>query len=196
MSQLDVFPAASSARRSLSRTAYILFGIGAALLICGAVTAGTASATRNPGTFPYALAGGVACAGLAGLTAGTATLSQLRQPIQVEVSPYRLVWREGKRTATLIYDEVVRVELVKGHKKLRDGSLMTFPVVRFIESDGEMMEFDVTFEDQGRLHRSRFDSRAITSTVLPYLPQHIVLAPTLDEFLRSGEVDIDLLPDQ
>ncbi len=193
--QAEIFAASARARREISRSAYIRFGIGAALVIIGAAVASVAfAASGAPRTPVLALAGGLACAGLAGLLTGLVTLAALQQPIQVEVTPHRLVWREGRRIATLEYDEVVRVELVKAAKRERNGLLMEYPVVRFIENDGEMMEFEVTFEDRGMVHHARFDARAVTRAVLPYLPSHAVIAPAVTEFVQTGEVDIDLLP--
>ncbi len=190
-----IFTASARARRAISRSAYIRFGVGAALLIAGAAALSiTLAASESPRTLVLILAAGVGCAGVAGLLAGMVTLAGLRQPIQVEVSPYRLVWREGSRTATLEYDEVVRVELVKGAQSMPGGYTLEVPVVRFIENDGEMMEFEVTFEDRGMVHHARFDARAITQAVLPHLPGHAVIAPAVTEFVQTGEVDLDLLP--
>jgi hypothetical protein len=141
-----------------------------------------------------ALAGSIACAGLAGLIAGVITLGRVRQAIHVEVTPYRLVWREGPRSAVLEYDEVVRVDFVRDAKTVRGGAVLEYPVIRFVEEDGEAMEFEVTFEDRGFIHQALFDARGIASAVLPHLPQHVIVSPALDEFLQTGEVDIDLLP--
>lgn len=191
----QVFTASPRARRAISRNAYIQFGVGAALLIAGAAAFSIMLASgRSPRTLLLALAIGVSCAGAAGLLAGMVTLAGLRQSIQVEVSPYRLVWREGRRTATLEYDEVVRVELVKGAESMPGGFTLEYPVVRFIENDGEMMEFEVTFEDRGMVHHARFDARAIAQATLPHLPPHAVIAPAVTEFVQTGEVDLDLLP--
>ncbi|MBN1120356.1 MAG: hypothetical protein JXJ17_04710 [Anaerolineae bacterium] len=192
MANPEIFPAAASARRSISRTAYLLFGIGAGLMGCGATVFGMTTAANRSTTWSVALSGGIACAGVAGLIAGIVTLARLRQAIQVEVTPHRMVWREGKRTATLEYKDVIRVDFVKG-QETRGEFTLEYPIVRFIESDGEMMEFDVTFEDRGMIHKSRFDARGITATVLRYLPPHVVITPTLDEFVQTGEVDLDLL---
>jgi uncharacterized protein (DUF58 family) len=196
MAQHQVFPAASSARREISRNAYLLFGAGAALLICGASGLGITFAGENVNALPLALAGGVLCAGLAGLLAGLTMLTRLKQHMQVEVTPYRLVWREGRRIATLEFDEVVRVEIVRDARRTRRGTTYLYPLVRFIENDGEVMEFEVTFEDRGHIHLSRFDARAIAAAVLPHLPPHVVISPTLHDFIQSGEVDIDLLPER
>jgi hypothetical protein len=192
MANPEIFPAAAPVRRSISRTAYLLFGIGAALMGCGATVFGVTIAVNRSTNWSIALSCGIACAGVAGLIAGIVTLARLRQAIQVEVSPYRLVWREGKRTATLEYKDVIRVDFVKAQEP-RGEYTLEYPIVRFIESDGEMMEFDVTFEDRGMIHKSRFDARAITAAVLRYLPPHVVITPTLDEFVQIGEVDLDLL---
>jgi hypothetical protein len=192
MANPEIFPAAAPARRSISRTAYLLFAIGAGLLGCGATVFGVTVAASRSSTWSTALSGGIACAGIAGLIAGMVTLARLRQAIQVEVTPHRLTWREGKRVATLEYKDVIRVDFVKG-QETRGEYILEYPIVRFIESSGEMVEFDVTFEDRGMIHKSRFDARAITAAVLRYLPPHVVLTPTLDEFVQTGEVDIDLL---
>ncbi len=194
--QREIFPASGSARRSISRTAYLFFGGGVGLLTCAAITIGVSFASGSPPNFIVIAASGIACAGIAGLVGGIVTLAGLRQAIQVEVDPYRLVWREGRRTATVEYDDVVRVELVKDHDQRRGDITVTYPVVRFIENDGEMMEFEVTFEDRGMIHQSRFDARAITAAVLPHLPAHAVVAPAVKEFVRTGEVDTDLLPER
>ena len=188
----EIFPAAAPARRSISRTAYLLFGVGAGLMGCGATVFGVTVAASRSNTWSVALSGGIVCAGIAGLIAGIITLARLKQAIQVEVSPHRLIWREGQRVATLEYKDVIRVDFVKAQEQHGEYT-MEYPVVRFIESSGEMMEFDVTFEDRGMIHKSRFDARGITAAVLRYLPDHVVLTPTLDEFVRTGEVDLDIL---
>jgi hypothetical protein len=192
MRQAQIFPAAPSAKRSISRAAYGFFIGGTALLVIGMVALGVtfAASTENP--LPtVAAAGGLICAGGVGLVIGTGTLLRLRQPIQVEVTPDRLVWREGTRSATLEYDEVERVELVKDQERHPGGLALEFPVVRFVEDDGEMIEFEVSFEDRGLEHRARFDARAITAAVLPYVRSRAVVAPTVDEFVNTGLVDVD-----
>jgi hypothetical protein len=197
MSQTEVFPASVDARRAISRRAYILFGVGVALLMCGASVIGISFASSgSPPSFLVGIAGAVSCAGVAGFIIGIVTLSRMRQLIQVEVSPHRIIWREGGKVATTEIGDIVRVELVKDYEQKRGGFTMAFPVIRFIETSGEMMEFEVTFEDRGFVHHSRFDARAIAREVMRYLPQHVVTSPTLGEFLRSGEVDIDLLPER
>lgn len=192
--QDDIFPASLSARRAISRRAYLLFAAGAAMLVCGG--AGVSIAIAGGGATDTAMILGavVGIVGLSGLIAGLVTLVRLQQPIRVEVSPYRLVWREGRKTATIDFSKVVRIELVKDQEARRGTFDLEYPVVRFIENDGEMMEFDVTFEDRGNIHSSRFDARGITAAVLPHLPQHVVIAPTVSEFVHTGEVDLDLLP--
>jgi hypothetical protein len=197
MQQTQVFPAAASAKRAISRTAYLLFVVGVGLLVCVAIAFGVSAAQPEPPTIVFrTVVAGVGCAGLAGLLVGVATLVRLRQPIQVEVTPYRLIWREGKRTATLEYDEVERVEMVRQHKKVRGNLEMDFPIVRFVEDDGEMMEFECSFEDRGLIHRSRFDTHAITSSVLPYLPDTAIVDQAVSEFVQTGTVDIDRLAEQ
>ena len=114
----------------------------------------------------------------------------------MEVTPYRLIWREGRRTATLEYGEVERVEMVRRHKKLRGNLEMDYPIVRFIEDDGEMMEFECSFEDRGLIHQSRFDTHAITSSVLPHLPDTAIVDQAVGEFVQTGTVDIDRLAEQ
>lgn len=193
---MEIFPASASARRGISRRAYLFFGIGVGLLTCAATGIGASFASGSPPNFIVIAASGIACAGAAGLVGGVVTLARLRQSIQVEVDPYRLVWREGRRTATVEFEDVVRVELVKDRDQQRGDIVVTYPVVRFIENDGEMMEFEVTFEDRGMVHPGRFDARAITTAVLPHLPAHAVVAPAVEEFVRSGEVDTALLPDR
>ena len=197
MSQTEIFPASADARRAVSRRAYIFFGIGAALLICGASGAGVSFATSSdPPPALVGVAAALGCAGLAGLIVGTVTLARLRDLHQVEVSPHRIVWREGSKVATTELSDIVRVELVKGQREKPGGFVMSFPVVRFIETSGDLMEFEVTFEDRGFIHHSRFDARAIAEAVMRSLPQHVVTSPTLAEFIRTGEVDIDLLPER
>jgi len=197
MSQAEIFPASANARRAVSRRAYIFFGIGAALLICGASGAGVSFASSShPAPVLVGVAAALSCAGLGGLIVGTITLARLRDLHQVEVSPHRIVWREGSKVATTELSDIVRVELVKGQREKPGGFVMSFPVVRFIETSGDLMEFEVTFEDRGFVHHSRFDARAIAAEVMRYLPQHVVTSPTLAEFIRTGEVDIDLLPDR
>jgi len=197
MPQTEIFPASADARRAVSRRAYIFFGIGVALMVCGATGAAVAFATSSdPPPYLVGVGAALGCAGLAGLIVGTVTLARLRDVHQVEVSPHRIVWREGSKVATTELSDIVRVELVKGHREKPGGFVMSYPVVRFIETSGDMMEFEVTFEDRGFMHHSRFDARAIAAEVMRYLPQHVVTSPTLGEFIRSGEVDIDLLPDR
>lgn len=194
MSQAEIFPASHAARRAISRRAYLLFAAGAALLACGGAGASIAIAgSGEPGPVVI-LAAVVGVFGLTGLIAGLVTLVRLQQPIRVEVSPYRLVWREGHKTAAVEFGKVVRVELVKDREERRGTFDIEYPVVRFIENDGEMMEFDVTFEDRGEIHAARFDARGITAAVLPHLPRHAVIAPAVSEFVHTGEVDLDLLP--
>ncbi len=196
MTQQHIFPASASAWRSISRTAYILFGVGVALTACGATTFAVAFAGgSSPASGLLLASGAIGCVGVAGLVVATVMLARLRQPIQVEVTPHRLIWREGKRIATLEYEEVERVELVKDSQLFPGGLVLTYPVVRFIENDGEMMEFEVAFEDRGMVHHSRFDGLGIARAAVPYLT-HAVISPALDEFLRTGEVDVDALPER
>jgi len=123
-------------------------------------------------------------------------LPRLRQPIQVEVTSDRLVWREGTRSATLEYAKVERVELVKDREHHPGGLVLEFPMVRFVEDDGEMMGFEISFEDRGLVHRARFDGRGIAAAVLPFVHPHAVIAPAVDESLSTGLVDIDGLPER
>jgi hypothetical protein len=197
MQQTQVFPASARAKRAISRTAYLLFVVGVGLLVCVAIAFGVTVAQSEPPTTLFrTVVAGVGCAGLAGLLVGVVTLVRLRQPIQVEVTPYRLIWREGRRTATLEYGEVERVEMVRRHKKLRGNLEMDYPIVRFIEDDGEMMEFECSFEDRGLIHQSRFDTHAITSSVLPHLPDTAIVDQAVGEFVQTGTVDIDRLAEQ
>lgn len=192
----QTFPASARARRAISRNAYLLFGAAALLLICGAVAAAVSLAAAQDNRTPVlVLAGGLLCVGGAGLLGAIAMLTRLRQPIEVTVSPHRLVWREGSRTATTNFEDVVRVEMVKDREQRRDVVLV-FPVVRFIENDDEMVEFEVEFEDRGYIRHARFDARGITRAALPHLPQHAVVAPAVREFVQTGEVDLDLLPER
>jgi hypothetical protein len=197
MQQTQVFPASARAKRAISRTAYLLFVVGVGLLVCVAIAFGVTVAQPEPPTTLFkTVVAGVGCAGLAGLLVGVVTLVRLRQPIQVEVTPHRLIWREGRRTATLEYGEVERVEMVRRHKKLRGNLEMDYPIVRFIEDDGEMMEFECSFEDRGLIHQSRFDTHAITSSVLPHLPDTAIVDQAVGEFVQTGTVDIDRLAEQ
>lgn len=193
----QVFTASASARRTISRNAYLLFGVGAALLICGAAASSVWFATgRTKSGVILALAAGIGCAGAAGLLVGLVMLARLQQPMQVRVTPHRLIWQEGKRKATVDFADVVRVELVRDREQRRSGETVEFPIVRFIENDSEVVEFEVPFEDRGVVRRARFDARGITQAVLPHLPPHAVIAPTVKEFAQTGEVDLDLLPER
>lgn len=195
----QVFPAAIGAKRKISRSAYLLFIAGVGLLGCSAVVLAITFADTErlaPSNILVATIIGLGCVGLAGLAAGIATLIRLRLPIEVEVTPHRLIWREGKRLATLEYEEVERVDLVRGEKRMRGSTIVNFPVVRFIENDGEMMEFEISFEDRDYVYHSRFDARAITEAVLPYLQQQAVIAHEVDEFVHTGMIDIDHLPER
>ncbi|MGF1504821.1 MAG: hypothetical protein ACFB51_06745, partial [Anaerolineae bacterium] len=62
-----------------------------------------------------------------------------------------------------------------------------------IEDDGEMMEFEVSFEDRGYRHQGRFDALAITREVLPNIKQRAVISTAVEEFVQTGTVDIDSL---
>lgn len=197
MSQTNVFPAAPEARRNITRLAYRLFTIGTGLLAIGVIAiAVSLAATAAPSTATIAAYGGIACTGGIGLIVALTVLLRVRQPIQVEVTPDRLIWREGPRIATLEYDEVERIELVRDRKRHRDGSMIQFPVVRFIENDGEMMEFEISFDDHGKVHYGRFDAHAITQAVLPYLRNQAMVSPMVDEFVSTGMVDIDGLSER
>ncbi|GAB4475057.1 MAG: hypothetical protein Kow00124_15650 [Anaerolineae bacterium] len=197
MANVQVFHATAAARREISRRAYLLFAGGAGALVCSAILIPLLLVSSEGALTPIlAVPGALSCAGLGGLIGGIVMLTRIQQAIQVEVTPHRLIWREGRRIATLEYDEVERVELVRARKATPEGAVMSFPVVRFIENDGEMMEFEVTFDDRGMIHRSRFDARAIAAAVLPYLPAQAVIAPAVTEFIQSGEVDIEGLPER
>jgi hypothetical protein len=197
MAQTQVFLAAADARLGISRTAYILFAVGVGLVACAATVLAVSFASGPaPPRLLITASVGLGCAGGVGLLAGLATLFRLRQHIRVEVTPHRLTWREGRRIATLEYEEVERVELVRGSKGMREGRVMFYPVVRFIEDDGEMMEFEVSFEDRGMFHHARFDARAITGAVIPHLRQRALVAQAVEEFVRTGTVDIDRLPER
>jgi len=197
--QPEVFPAAFRAKRNISRRAYTLFGLGAFLMALGGIILAIAFAFAsqpNPVLVIFAILSLVA--GLASLIVAALNLASLQQSIQVEVDPHRLIWREGKRTATLEFAEVERVIMVKDYRKFSEDFTMTYPVVRFIENDGEMMEFEVAFEDRGYTHPSRFDTRGITQSVLRHLRSRskIDISPAVDEFVRAGVIDVDQLPDR
>ncbi len=197
MTQAQICPAAVTAKRAISRLAYLLFTFGVGLMLCGAITgAATFASGSEPSPLSISLVVGSVCLGGIGLVAGIITLARLRQPIQVEVDPYRLIWREGNRYATLEYEEVERVEMVKGAKKIQGGYILEYPIVRFIENDGEMIEFEASFEDRGMAHHTRFDTLSITRAVLPYLRKNVVIAHAVEEFVQSGMVDIDSLPER
>jgi hypothetical protein len=188
----QVFPAGPEAKTSITRLAYRYFVGGAGLLIMGVIALAVSIASQM--TLPVYLVGlfsAISCAGAAGLVIAVMTLFRLRQPVQVEVTPYRLTWREGPRVATLEYNEVERVDLVRDKIPARGGGEINFPVVRFIEDDGEMMEFEVSFDDEGTIRHGRFDAHAITQAVLPYVKDHAVISAAVDEFVRTGFVDID-----
>lgn len=192
-----IFPAGPQAKRSIARRAYLYFGTGAALIACGssALIAITASASAPPPVL-LTLAAGIGVLGGIGLVAGIVTLARLQMPIQVEVTPHRLIWREGNRFASLEFDEVVRVEMLRQGVSMSTGIVVYYPIVRFIEGDGEMMEFEVSFDDRGYRHLARFNTQGLTGAVLPYLGDSTVIAPSVVEFVRSGLVDIETLPDR
>ncbi len=196
MRQAQVFPAGPTARQEISRGAYRYFVGGAGLMVIGAIMLAVTLATSQSGSIFRAVSVALLCVGGVGLFMAINTLLQVRQRYQVEVTPERLIWREGPRIATLEYDEVERVDLVRGQRRHESGGVVEYPVVRFIEDDGEMMEFEVSFEDRGMVHHARFDARAIAEAVLPYIRSHAVVASAIDELLRTGEVDIDALPER
>jgi hypothetical protein len=136
------------------------------------------------------------CVGTLGLFLAVNTLLQLRHRFVVEVTPNRLLWREGPRIATLEYEEVERVELLKTQRRHETGNILEYPVVRFVESDGEMMEFEVSFEDRGMVYHAQFDARGITAAVVAHVRSHAVITPDVEEFINTGEVDIDSLPER
>ncbi len=192
-----IIPAGPEVRRSITRLAYRIFTIGTGVLVIGAIGVAVSLATsQRPSTGLIVAFTGLACVGSAILMAAVSVFLRVRQPIRVEITPDRLIWREGPRIATLEYDEVERVEMVRGHRRTREGFVVQFPVVRFIENDGEMMEFEVSFDDHGRVYYGRFDAQAILEAVLPYLRQQAVIAPAVDEYLTTGMVDIDGLAER
>lgn len=135
--------------------------------------------------------------GLILLVVGVLNLGRLQQPIQVEIDQHRLIWREGGRSATLEFAEVEKVLMVKDQKPVTEDFTLAYPVVRFIENDGEMMEFEVTFEDRGFTHHGRFDTLNITKTVLRHLQgQRIEVSQQVQDYIRSGLIDIDSLPNR
>lgn len=197
-SQAEVFPAAFRAKRAISRRAYTLFGLGAAMMgVTGILIAISFAVSSTPNILLIAMGAVVFTLGLILLVIAIINLSRLQQPIQVEVDPHRLIWREGSRSATLEFAEVERVMLVKDHKAVSEDFTLAYPVVRFIENDGEMMEFEVTFEDRGYTHHGRFDTLSITRTVLGHLQgRNVDVAPQIQDYIRSGMIDIDTLPDR
>lgn len=197
MSQTQVFHATANVRLSISRTAYLSFAIGASILVCAATMIALSFTGEDaPRSGLLTVSIGLICAGAAGLLGGLVTLFRLRQSIQVEVSPHRMIWREGRKVAVMEYNELERADLVKVNKRVRGGHQMAYPIVRFIENDGEVIEFDVSFEDRGLVHRSRFDALAIAHAVLHYVGNQVLVAPALDEFIQTGLVDIDSLPER
>ncbi|NDJ53520.1 MAG: hypothetical protein GYB68_10600 [Chloroflexi bacterium] len=193
----SVFKANPQARRAISRSAYLMFSIGIVLMACSGASAAVSFAIADsPSPIFLILAILVALGGLGTLIVGIITLARVRERIQVEVTPHRLVWREGNRIATLEFDEVERIDVVKDEKRVQSGMTMVYPVVRFVENDGEMMEFEISFEDRGMVHHSRFDTQAITRSVLPYVRHQARVAPAVEDFVNSGQIDIDGLPER
>ena len=194
--QAEVFQAGLLARREIIGRARRLFIGGVGLMAIGAIVAAVTLASEPEIVPPTTYIGGAAvCAGFAGLMMGISTLFQLRQPRHVEVTDHRLIWREGPKVATMEFDEVERVELVRDTKRV-SGMMMEFPVVRFIENDDEIVEFEVTFEDRGMLLQARFDAQGITEAILPHIRNHAVISPDVDEFVKTGMVDLDALHDR
>ncbi len=194
-SQAQVFHAASGARRLIARRAYVAFAAGAFGLMISAIVFGVlfaSGATLNPTL--AGVAGALGCAGMGGLILGMVTLTQVQGRIQVEVTPYRLTWQEGQRAAVLDFERVQRVDLVKGCKTHRSGEVGCYPVVRFVEENGDMMEFEVSFDDRGLIHHARFDALGITRAVLPHLHHHVLVSGAVTDFVSTGEVDIAGLP--
>ncbi len=196
--QPEVFPAAFRAKRAISRRAYLQFGVGAAMMGVTGILIAIAFAVTSTPNFPLIVFGGAAfTVGLILLANAIINLSRLQQPIQVEVDQHRLIWREGSRSATLEFAEVERVVMVKDYKPVSEDFTLAYPVVRFIENDGEMMEFEVSFEDRGYTHHGRFDALSITRSVLRVLQgRNVDIAPPVQEYIRSGIVDIDALPER
>jgi hypothetical protein len=194
-SKTQVIPAEPEVKRHITRQAYRFFIAGAGLLLMGAIALAVSIYTNTtPPASLTAIFTGIACLGSAGLVLGVMTLFRLRQRVQVEVTPLQLIWREGQRLATLEFDEVERVELVRDRLRRPSGRLVDFPVVRFVENDGEMMEFEVSFDDNGVIHNSRFDAHEITQAVLPHVRDHAAVTPAVDEFVKTGYIDVDKLP--
>lgn len=193
VSQGEVFQAGNTARREIIGRARRLFIGGVGLMAIGAIVAAVTLASEPQVVPPTTYIGGAAvCAGFAGLMMGISTLFRLRQPRHVEVTDHRLIWREGPKVATMEFDEIERVELVRDSKRVA-GMDMEFPVVRFIETDDEIVEFEITFEDRGMIHQARFDARSITEAVLPYIRNHAVISHDVDEFVNTGMVDLEAL---
>jgi hypothetical protein len=89
---------------------------------------------------------------------------------------------------------VERVEMVRGRRRRRSAPSLEYPIIRFIEDDGEMLELEIVTED-GTVPPSRhFDVRAITQAVLLYLRGYAEITPDVDDFVEHGLVDLDALP--
>jgi hypothetical protein len=191
----ETIPAEPVVKQTITRWAYRLFIAGVGLLLIGALAL-TISVAVSPST-PVSLViifTTIAVAGAICLGVGVLTLFRRMQKIEVEVTPERLYWREGQKLATLEFNEVERVELRKDKIRRPSGKVIEFPVVRFIENDDEMMEFEISFDDNGVIHHSRFDAHRITKAVLKYVKKTADITPEVQEFVKTGYVDIDALP--
>jgi hypothetical protein len=191
----EFFSAEPVVKHQITRWAYRLFIGGAGLLLIGAialtisVVADAALPTNLLIIFTAIGIAGAICLGV-----GVLTLFRRWQKIEVEVSPERLYWREGPKIATLEFDEVERVVLLRDKIRRPSGKQVEFPVVRFIENDGEMMEFEISFDDNGIVHHSRFDAHQITKAVLKHIRKSATISPEVEAFVKTGYVDIDNLP--
>ena len=192
---ITVFPAGPQASDAIRRLAIRFLTVGGALLLIG--IAGLLLIVRLQVRLPIPLIAtlaSLASLGAAGLLIGIRTWIRSRQPIVIEVQEHRLLWQEGTRVATLEYHEVERVEMVRGRRRRRGAPASEFPIIRFIEEDGEMLEMEVVTEDSNTPPSRHFDVHGITQAVLPYLRGYAEITPDVDDFVEHGLVDLDALP--
>jgi hypothetical protein len=192
---ITVFPAGPQASDAIRRLAIRFLAAGVTLLMVG--IAGLLLMVRlqiRPPVSVIAVLASLTSLGAAGLLIGVRTWIRSRKPIVIEVQEHRLLWQEGARIATLEYHEVERVEMVRGRRRRRGAPASEFPIIRFIEDDGEMLEMEVVTEDSNTPPSRHFDVHGITQAVLPYLRGYAEITPDVDDFVEHGLVDLDALP--
>ncbi len=193
--EVAIFPANPQASYAIRRVAQRFLLLGGVFLAVG--LAALILIVKFQIRPPLAVIAGfalLASLGAAGLLIGIRTLIRSRQPIAIEVQEHRLVWQEGTRITTLEYHEVERVEMVRGRRRRRNASSLEFPIIRFIENDGEMLELEVVYEDANTPPSRHFDVYGITQAVLPYLQGYAEITPDVEDFVEHGMVDLDTLP--